>query len=243
MTDLKGVGPKRARLFARKGLHSIIDLLFFIPIRYEDRTRVSPLVSAKEDVPVLVKGRVLSGKEERFYPSRKRLYRIVIGDDRGKLELLWFQYRKPHLDSLVIPGQVLLAYGTIKAIRGKRQMIHPEIQPDREVRTDLTIRLDADGILGFYPVYSSVKGVTPNVLRALIRATLDDYSDAVFDPVPAGITRRLDLPELSDALRHVHFPPMASAVEKLNRLETPYHKRLIFDRFFIIMLTIIFRKK
>ena len=183
MTHLKGVGPKRAGLLAQKGLHTILDLLFFTPVRYEDRTRISPINFAKEGVPVVVRGRVLSGREERFYSSRKRLYKIVIDDGSGELELLWFRYRQPHMNSLAAPDKVLLAYGIIKTNRDKRQMIHPEIAC-------------ADSNLGFYPVYPTVKGITPKLLRSLIMTTLDDYSADVFDPVPAKITHRLALPEL-----------------------------------------------
>ena len=93
LTCLKGVGPKRATLLAQKGLHTVLDLLFFIPIRYEDRTRISSIKETKEGCPVLIKGSVAFGREEIFYPSRKRLFKISIRDKESGFELLWFQYR------------------------------------------------------------------------------------------------------------------------------------------------------
>ena len=66
LTRLKGVGPKRAALLAQKGLHTLLDLLFFTPIRYEDRTRITPIAEAMEGQTILVKGRVVRGREERF---------------------------------------------------------------------------------------------------------------------------------------------------------------------------------
>ena len=127
LTALKGVGPKRAELLARKGLQTILDLLFFIPIRYEDRTQITPIDQAEEDRQVLVRGRVVYGREEQFYPSRKRLYKILLKDTSGSLELIWFRYRKPHLNSLAAPGVELLAFGRIYKNRGIRQMAHPDI--------------------------------------------------------------------------------------------------------------------
>ena len=67
LTQLKGVGPKRAMFLAQKGLHTVLDLLFFTPLRYEDRTRITPIREAREGQSVLVRGRVVSGREERFY--------------------------------------------------------------------------------------------------------------------------------------------------------------------------------
>ena len=95
LSRLRGIGPKRAALFAHKGLHTILDLFYFTPIRYEDRTKITPINRAEEGNKALVRGRVLYGKEERFIRNRKRLYKIVISDGEGRLELLWFSYKKP----------------------------------------------------------------------------------------------------------------------------------------------------
>jgi ATP-dependent DNA helicase RecG len=237
LTNLKGVGPRRALLLAQKGLYTILDLLFFTPIRYEDRTRISYIGDAEEGIPVLVMGKVLFGREEIFFPRRKRLFKIVIQDSTGNLELLWFHYRKPHLARFSSPNIELLIYGTIKINRGKRQMVHPEItiQDTNGVKS-------AGGSFGFYPVYSSVKGISNNIMRSLIGSSLDDYLGAIRDPIPGEITHRLNLPNLARAIRYVHLPPGDSSIDTLNQCDTPAHKRLIFDRFFFIMLAMAFRK-
>jgi len=235
LTRLKGVGPKRADLLARKGLHTILDLLFFTPIRYEDRTQISPISQTAEGIPALVKGRVVYGKEERYFPSRKRLFKIIIKDEASSLELLWFHYRKQHLERFAVPGMELVIYGTVRINRRQRQMTHPDV-------TVLESR-DAGDALGFYPVYSSVKGISENLLRSLIRSALDRYHGSVIDPVPRELTRKLALPGLMESIRFVHFPPKEASIEELNRFETCSHKRLIFDRFFSVMLTIAFRKR
>ncbi|NTV59458.1 MAG: hypothetical protein HGA74_19540, partial [Deltaproteobacteria bacterium] len=95
VSTLKGVGPKRAVAFARKGIRTILDLLFFTPIRYNDRTKVTPIQEVQEGPPVQVRGKVVFGKEERFLRNRKKIYRIMIRDEGAGLELLWFHYKKP----------------------------------------------------------------------------------------------------------------------------------------------------
>jgi ATP-dependent DNA helicase RecG len=238
LTHLKGVGPKRATLMAQKGLRTILDLLFFTPVRYEDRTQISLIDEAEVGIPVLVKGRVVHGREERFFASRKRIFRVFIEDEGSRLALLWFHYRKPHLSKYASPGMGLLAYGTIQENRGQRQMIHPEITIVREDGPE-TVRSQ----LGFYPVYSSVRGISANILRRMIREALNSYLASLIDPIPREITRRLSLPDLAEAIRYVHFPSQRASLDHLDQFNTPFHKRLLFDRFFLVMLTMAFRKK
>ena len=235
LTSLKGVGIKRADLLARKGLHSILDLLLFMPLRYQDRTRITPIDDAEEGLPLLVKGEIIGAGEERYFPSRKRLFKIRLRGERDTLELLWFQYKKPYLTSLAGSSKALMAYGVIKGNRGQKQMIHPEIIPLDNSRTD-------DG-LGYYPVYPAVDGISANVLRSMIRTALDDYLGAVVDPIPGEIIHRIGLPDLASAIKFVHLPSNKYAPNRLAQLNTPFHKRLIFDRFFLVMLIIAFRKR
>ncbi len=234
LSHLRGVGPGRAALLARKGLYTILDLLYFTPVRYEDRTRISPIRELRDGSPALVKGRVLHGGEERFYKSRKRLFRISIEDDDDELELLWFHYRKPHLKIFSEPGAELMAYGIIRINRGVRQIFHPDI-------TLLNDRRPED-MFGLFPVYSSVEGISGNLLRGLVRAALDTYLEDIIDPVPDHVIGRLGLPGLARAIADVHFPPKEAFIKDLSQPPDLSHKRLIFDRFFYAMLAMTFRK-
>ena len=234
VSTLKGVGPKRAAFFSQKGISTILDLLFFIPIRYEDRTKITPIQEVQEGTPVQVQGKVVSCKEERFFRSRKKMFRIMIRDDEAGLELLWFNYKKPHLTAIAVQGSTLLAYGTVNWNHGRRQMVHPEVmRPARE----------PGELLGFYPVYSGVEGMSSAMVRSLMRKALQGHLASVIDPVPAQLAEALGLPSLEEALRSVHFPPKACSIADLNAGQTSFHRRLLFDRFFLIMLTIAFRKR
>jgi ATP-dependent DNA helicase RecG len=235
VSTLKGVGPKRALFFARKGIRTILDLLFFTPIRYEDRTKITPIQEVQEGIPVLVQGKVVFGKEERFFRSRKKIFRITIRDEGAGLELLWFNYKKPYLTAVAVQGSTLLAYGSANWNHGRRQMVHPEVmKPAAETPGEL---------LGFYPVYSSVEGMSPALVRSLAMKALQGHLSSIIDPVPAQLIETLGLPSLEEALRSVHFPPKACSIADLNAGRTAFHKRLLFDRFFLVMLTIAFRKR
>jgi len=235
LTRLKGVGPKRASLLAQKGLHTILDLFFFVPIRYEDRTRFTPIDLTEDGEAALVKGRVRYGREERFPRSRKRLFKMSIQDNGGSLELLWFHYRLPHLEGLADSGTELIVYGKVRMNKGQRQMIHPDIGRAGNHGYENTP--------GFYPVYPSIKDISGNLIRSLIRSSLDGYLGSVIDPVPRWLIDQIGLPDLIQAIRCVHLPPSDSSYERLNRFETRSHKRLLFDRFFLVMLIIAHRKR
>jgi ATP-dependent DNA helicase RecG len=232
---IKGVGPKRAAMLDLKGLHTILDLFYFTPIRYEDRSVISPVNRAEAGRPCLVKGRVIEGKEDKFYPSRKRIYRIIISDDEGEtLELVWFHYVRPHLAGFSRPGQNVLVYGVMKTGRDKRQMLHPDIR---------ILESGPGDPPGFIPVYSSINGISDNVLRTIIRSSIDNYLKDLIDPLPGDLLNRLDLPGLRESIEGIHFPPRNYSLEELNCFDTPFNKRLVFDRFFYLMLIMAFRKK
>jgi len=233
LTCLKGIGPGRAALLGKKGLYTILDLLYFLPIRYQDRTRLSPIGTAIPGDNCLVRGRVIYGKEERFY--RRRLFKILIQDESSSMELVWFNYRKQHLTNLAIPGTDLIAYGPVNLNRNSRQIIHPEVT-----------RLDKDNdeeLSGFCPVYSSVSGISEKMLRTLIKDALDFCHSFVVDHLPEGLLLKHNLPNLMQAIEHAHFPPRGSLIDQLNRSDTSSHHRLMFDRFFLVMLTIAHKKK
>ncbi len=235
IASLKGIGPKRAELLARKGLSTILDLLFFMPVRYEDRRHIRPINKTEDGLSALVRGKVVSGREEKFLRSRKRLFRIVIQDETGRLELLWFHYRKVHLSSFARQGLEILAYGRVRNNKGRNQMSHPDIiLMDHEKKNSR---------LGFYPVYPAVEGISVRILRSAVKQALDLYHERLLDEIPGDITRDMGLPGLGESIRYVHFPPEGLSIDLLNQQKTQYHKRLLFDCFFRMMLNITFRRR
>jgi ATP-dependent DNA helicase RecG len=234
LTCLKGVGPKRARLLAEKGLRNILDLFYFMPIRYEDRTRLLDMGSAAQGDQGWVTGTVVSTREEFFPKSRKRLFRVLIEDRSGRLNLIWFHYRKAHLLGIAEKRRKLLAYGRIQEKGTQKQMIHPEIisgVPEYE-KDYLTVR----------PVYPAIDGISQRTAHLLISTAFRAYRDSIEDPLPSLLRQRRRLPDLVSALREVHFPARENPVQSLNTRQTPGHRRLRFDLAFKTMLNLTLRK-
>ena len=234
LSSIQGIGPKRAAFFSIKGIHTILDLLFFTPFRYEDRRRITPMSEAQEGLPVLVKGKVVFGREDRLY-GRKRMFRISIRDASAGVELVWFNYRRPYLSKLAEEPE-LLAYGVVTMNRGGyRQIIHPEIRVARE-------RSQEDG-MGLHPVYPTIDGIPSSILRSALSRAIEEHLPTLRDPLSTDLIHRLGLPSLGEAVQNTHQPQKALSIEELNACATPFHKRLLFDRFFLIMLTMAFRRK
>jgi ATP-dependent DNA helicase RecG len=234
LTCLKNIGPKRAEVLARKGIYTPLDLLCFMPLRYEDRSRFVTLEEAGNGESVLISGKVLSGGEQRFFRSGKRLFRIVIGQGSKRLELIWFHYKKPHLLGFCRSGLEVMVYGRLTRDRGRNRMIHPEISLlDSEA---------SESVLGFYPVYPAVAGLSANFMRSLVKQALKDCGEFLLDPVPREVLRRLDLPELGAAVKEVHRPPREARLDLLNRFRTRAQQRLIFNGFFHFMLNVTLRR-
>ncbi|MBW2096047.1 MAG: ATP-dependent DNA helicase RecG [Deltaproteobacteria bacterium] len=234
LTCLKGVGPKRAQLFAKRGLANILSLFYFTPIRYEDRTRFLAIGNTENGDQGWVCGTVVSARENFFPKSRKRLFKVVIEDASGRLNLIWFHYRKAHLADLTGKGTPLLVYGQIQENGPQKQMIHPEIMPH--------ISGHEKDHLGINPVYPTIEGIPRRTLNTLVCLAFRQYGNCITDPLPSPIRRSRALPDLQDALREIHLPPIESPVQRLNAMQTPGHRRLQFDVAFKTMLNLTFRK-
>jgi ATP-dependent DNA helicase RecG len=234
LTSLKGVGSKRAGLLAEKGIKSMLDLFYFLPTRYEDRTRLVVIDDAADGERVWVSGSILSAREEFFPRSRKRLFRVLVEDPSGRMHLIWFHYRKAYLSRIAKKGASLLAFGRIQESGPQKQMIHPEIIPGIPEQTK--------DFLAVNPVYPAIDGVSQRTVKLLISEAFRLYGDCLPDPLPAPIRQCRNLPDLVRALREVHMPPAENSVRLLNAMETQGHRRLRFDLAFRSMLNLSLRK-
>ncbi len=232
---LKGIGPGRISLLEKRGITSVWDLLFLLPLRYQDRRKIRPIGEAKHLHESLFRGEVIFSKEEPGYGKRKRLFRIRVYDGTGTLDLVWFHYRRPMMDLLGKRGVSLLIYGKIRYFRGIAQIIHPEVAIWDDKR--------CSGAKGeIVPVYPSVQGISGKILRNAISQALAWAKDVVQDPFGKELLAELGLPGLWEALKGVHSPPVDTNYQELCNFRSPYHRRLIFDRFFMVIFSVLRRR-
>ncbi len=235
LTSLKGVGAKRAEQLAAKGLLTLLDLLYFLPTRYEDRTCILPVFEARQGDRIWVRGKALGAREAFFPKSRKKIFKAVIEDRSGQVVLLWFHYKKGYLLDLIQKGRELMAFGEIREKGAERQIIHPEIRP--------VTPGDHGDDLCIFPLYPVVDGIPPRTLRSLISMALEQCADYLEDPLPRSMIERRRLPDLREALKGLHGPPHKSDMERLETRKSPFHQRLAFDLHLKTLLNLEFRKR
>ncbi len=226
LTELKGIGPKSAEKLSAEGFNRVLDLLFHLPRRYEDRTRVTGLDQHLQSGSwVLLRGRI-KGVRLRRIPRRKLvIVDCVVDDGCGKLKVVWFNHRWIHTRLADEPE--LYLYGQVREARGgSLQLVNPEIEEVGEEAARIV------------PVYRRVGPFGGRRLRRLIEQCLP-VADYCRDPVPESIRREFELPTLSDVLRELHDPRVPeddvgrkSALEELDSGNSDYHLRLAFDELF-----------
>ncbi len=219
ITVLRGVGDSLALRLRALGVRTTEDLLFLLPLRYEDRTRVVPLGELRPGQRAAVEGEVLL-TEVVFRGRRQMLCRIA--DGSGFLTLRFFHFTTQQQSGLA-RGARIRCFG--EARRGPQglEIVHPEYR-----RVDPGAAAPPEEHLT--PIYPGTEGVTQGRLRMLVRMALDqtDAGD-IADWLPSSVLAGTHLPTLRDALVYVHRPPTDAPVELLLSGRHPAQRRLAFE--------------
>jgi len=219
VTVLTGVGPALAEKLARLGIHTIIDLLFHLPLRYQDRTRVHAIGGLQVGQQVVVQG-VVELTDVVFRGRRTMLCQI--SDDTGILTLRFFYFSNAQKARLT-PGTVVRCFGEVRFGGGKREMIHPEYQI---VEPGKTLPY-ADS---YTPQYPTTEGLQQGRLRTLIGLALRQLEHTSLpDWVPSATLAEMNYPDVLQAVQFVHQPPTSLSVDALNEGTHPAQRRLAFD--------------
>ncbi|MFH1768391.1 MAG: ATP-dependent DNA helicase RecG [Candidatus Omnitrophota bacterium] len=230
---LKGIGPKKEEIFNRLGISTIKDLLYYLPLRYEDRRTITPIKALVKDGFFSVQGKVLAKNLRPLQPkmwrqlSRKSIFEVVIGDGSGILTCVWFN--QTYLKDYVNLGDELVLYGKCRIYKGKRQLVAPEFEILGS-KTDPSLNLGR--IVGFYRL---TEGLTQKIIRKILHSFLDRFGSKLNDPIPYYIRKKENIPNLPYSLRNIHFPSdLKDAV--LAR------QRFIYEELFFSQILVYLRK-
>jgi ATP-dependent DNA helicase RecG len=219
VTTLRGVGDALAERLAKLGVLTVQDLLFLLPLRYEDRTQIVPIGSLRAGERAVVEGEVLLA-EVAFRGRRQLLCRI--GDGSGSLTLRFFYFSNAQQQALM-RGTRLRCYGEIRRGPTGWEIVHPEY---RRVASGES----GDVEPALTPMYPLTEGVQQGRLRQLTTLALKEFENhKVPDWLPATTLEEMKLPPLSEALRYVHRPPPDADVELLASVRHPAQRRLAFE--------------
>lgn len=213
-----GIGGKTAERLEALGLKTVDDVLFWLPIRYEDRTRITPIKSLRAGDRALIAGTIHSMKT---LPSN-RMFSCVIRDGTAEITLRFFRY-VPNLRRTFAKGMKLSCFGEARAGRsGALEMHHPSYKK--------LVNGEAPSLeSSLTPVYRVGDGLKQANLRKLAGHALDTALPRARDLVPADYLRPLKLPPLTEAIRTLHRPPAGTAAEALLDRRHPAFHRLALE--------------
>ena len=217
LEDLKGIGPTRISRMRAVGIHSLRDLLYFFPVRYEDHIHETPVAEACEGEK-LIRGIVADTPRIAYFHGRSRVS-AMIRDGSGSLAVYWFN--EPWMKQQLPIGKEILLYGRIQNRNSRRSMLNPRIVTRQE----------------WMPVYRPIRGFPAKTFYELIDEALSAVEEICPETLPRSFRDRYSLIGLHDALRWIHFPENTEQLTKARR-------RLDFENNLIYLMGVsIFRQQ
>jgi ATP-dependent DNA helicase RecG len=224
-TVLPGVGPRHAQTLTRLGLHTLGDMLYNFPRRYDDYTQLKPInrLNYGEDVTII--GIAQSVTNRTLRSGRLQVVEAVVTDGSGALRINW--WNQPWVGKRLQQGTPIVLSGKVDQYLGRLTMNNPEWEPIEQQN------LHTNRIV---PVYPLTANITQRWLRRLMFDVVSYWAPRVADPLPPSLRQSAELLDLPTALLQAHFP---SANQDLKSAR----HRLAFDEIFLLQLGVLQQKR
>lgn len=208
LSAIKGLGPTRLETLRAMGINSLRDLLYCLPVRYEDRTMVTPCALVQEG-PVLVQGVLRDVPKLSHFHGITRVTASLM-DSSGRLSIAW--YNQPWMMQQLPQGQEIMLYGRVAVKQGRHVLQNPQVVQEKSLQ----------------PVYRAMKGIPAKTFRQVMEKALDQVDDCCPESLPRSLRLRHELCELNYALRQAHFPDNLEAL-KLARRRLAFEQMLMYQ--------------
>ena len=221
LTELKGVGPKLAEQLHKLHIHTLADLFFHLPFRYEDRSRITPIGALQPMSPAVFQGEV-RGANILF--GKRRSLLVKLQDHSGTVSLRFYHFNAAQKNQMSV-GTTLRCYGEPRRGASGLEIYHPEYSV---IRDDDPPELEAK----LTPVYPATDGISQQRLRLLHEQATELLAQQALDLpdlLPADWLQQWRLPTLSQALLFLHQPPSGTDLNRLMLGQHPAQKRLILE--------------
>jgi ATP-dependent DNA helicase RecG len=236
---IKGVGPQRAELLAKRGIYTFEDLLAYLPFRYEDRIHFSNVRDIQPNGTYTIRARVMSGQAIPNKFSYNAIYHLLVQDAAGGLLPCKF-FHGGYLEGRLKPGQQLILHGKVEIDKlrpARLEMINPQLEQIGNEEPDST------EVGRIVPIYEAIGTFGSRAIRRAMYAAVQLLDSNMPDILPEALRARLGYPSRLEALVHVHFPAPEESLEALNTFCTSAQQRLIFEEFFLYQLSLALDRK
>ena len=227
LSALSGVGPKRAAALADRGIATVGDLLFNLPLHYQDWRARTPLAELKPATSAVVEGRLVELKERPMRGLRWR--RMATGWLEGpggeRVRVVWFNL-PAYMKGRMPGGERVVMHGRVNvASDGGLEIVHPEVYP-----------LDSGEPPAVRPVYGLPSEIGQRVYAGLVTQALAALGGRIGGAMPAALRAQAGVMPLGEALRMLHQPPAGAEPAKLEAGDSAAHYALAFDEMFAFQL-------
>ena len=225
LTVLAGVGPRHASMLSRLGLHTLGDMLYNFPRRFDDYSQLKPIHEIFYGQQVTVIGEITLVDSHPMRGGKLTITEAVINDGTAALRLTWFN--QPWLANRLKVGNAISVSGKVEQYLGRLVMTSPDWEPV-EVENLHTNRI--------VPVYALTANVTQKWLRTLMHQVVTYWAPKITDHLPESIRQAADLPELGMALLQAHFPESNAKLQAARQ-------RLAFDEIFFLQTGVLRQRR
>jgi ATP-dependent DNA helicase RecG len=238
---VKGIGPRLAEILAAKGIHTVDDLLHYLPFRYEDRLNPRSIAELRPGEMATVIAEVRNSG--LFRTRRMPIFQMTAGQGKARLKCVWFH--GTYLKDKFQPGQMVALYGKVEVdLRGEMQIVQPQFEilgdtSDQDAAEAADQKLAASLEVGrIVPIYEATgQGrLTSRWFRRIVHTALENLTPELPEPIPSIVRSHLGLIHPREALRRVHWPTPGESLQDLQSARSPAHIRLIFEELFFVEL-------
>ena len=217
MSKKKLLTELQAKKLKKLGITSTIDLLLYLPNKYNDQTAIQTindsLVGEKSQIEVNV-----NDLEVKYRPKKNLI--LYVSDVTGQMQIRFLHYYPSQIKQLESAGLVRF-YGEVRQQSNYKEMIHPEyflVDNSTSLSKNLT------------PIYSTTKGLSQNMLRKLIKNHIEDATQTeLFKELFLNLYKKYDFPSFMDSISFLHEPPKIKVDDIENIHNSKFFKRLIYD--------------
>lgn len=231
VTYVKGIGPKRAEVLEKTGITTFRDLLYHFPRRYLDRRTITPIAKLKIGSEATIVAKVFSMNMVRT--RRRPYFQLLVGDDSGQLRCVWFNGAK-YIQKVFKPGDAVAMSGRVEFYSGL-QLVHPDYDI---LESDDYATLHTARIIPLYPSSMELKkvGLDSRGFRRQFHKIFETPQWRVAEIIPREILGRLKFYDINQALRQIHFPDTADALDQAVR-------RFKFEELFFLQLLLAVKRR
>jgi ATP-dependent DNA helicase RecG len=231
ITSIKGIGAHMTKMLLKLGIKSVIDAVYYLPYRYEDRSNLKKIEGLICGETETVCGTIISAETTQTH--RFKIFVLTLRDDTGMFQAKWFN--QAYLSKTFHKGQSVIFNGLIK--HGVNANCFEMQNPEYEIITDdLEDNVHTNRIV---PVYKTTAGLTVKTLRKTMFNIINTALPFLEEQIPPQIIKKYGLIGIHDCIKTLHFPDTDVDIESLIRGESPAHIRLAFNELFFLELGLV----